>query len=261
MPTSKTTTEEPAQSGSATPARQENLLLSFAFNLIIPILLLTKGGDWFGLEARVSLVIALAFPLGYGLSDAFRKRRFNPISALGFVSVLIKGSIGLLELSKDWVAINEAALPLIIGAAVLATVKTKRPLVNLFLYNPQVFHVAKIEAALQSRGTGGEFQKLLRRCTVWLAASFLLSAVLNFAVAKAFIKTEPAVDLEQFNRELGAMQGWSYLFIVLPSMVVTAYALFLLVNGIKRLTGYSFEEALNTPEDTAKSRQKPSSRS
>jgi hypothetical protein len=255
----QTPNDNPSETSPPKSARQENLLVSFAFNLILPIMLLTKGPDWFGVSAQWSLVIALSFPLGYGLVDAFRKKRFNAISALGFVSVLIKGSIGLLQLSKDWVAINEAALPLIIGLAVLLTLRTSRPLVNLFLYNPQVFNVARIEAALEARGTRPSFQKLLRICTAWLAASFLLSAILNYAVAKAFIKTEPSVDLEQFNRELGAMQGWSYLFIVLPSMVVTAYALYLLVNGIKRLTGYSFEEAMNLPQDApAKGKEKKS---
>jgi len=243
---------QPANVPEAPTSHRENLWLNLGFNLLIPILLLSKGTDILGLPPKINLLVALAFPLGYGLYDAFTKKKFNFLSALGFASVFIKGSIGLFELNKDWVAINEAALPLIIGLAVLITLKTKNPLVKVFLFNPQVFHVGKIEQNLEERGTRPAFNKLLRRCTAWLAASFLLSAILNYLVAKIFIKTEPTANLEQFNRELGAMQGWSYLIIMVPSMVVTAYALYILVQGIQKLTGLSFEEALNQPDPKKK---------
>ncbi len=236
----------------ANQPKQENLLLNLAFNLLIPILLLNKGTDWIGLDAKINLVIALTFPIAYGIHFGIAHKKLNFLSVLGFVSIFVKGSIGLFELKKEWVAINEAALPLIFGFAVLATVKMKKPLVKLFLFNEQVFDVHKVEEELDRRGTRKDFDKLLIRCTVWLAFSFLISAVLNFVVAEAFIKTEPSVDLEQFNKELGAMQGWSYLIITVPTMVVTFYALWILLRGLKQLTGLGFEDVIHQPPEKEK---------
>jgi hypothetical protein len=58
------------------------------------------------------------------------------------------------------------------------------------------------------------------------------------------VKTEPEVDATQFNAEVGAMTGWSFLVIALPSMIVMAGVLFYVLNGVKKLTGLKMEEAL-----------------
>jgi intracellular septation protein A len=224
--------------------RAENIWLNLGFNMVLPIMLLTKGTKWFDIDPTTNLIIALALPLGYGIYDAIAQHKLNFLSVLGFVSILIKGSIGLLKGSVAMVAINEAALPLIIGIAVLVTLKTKRPLVKEFLYNEQIFDVSRIRSELETRKNEEAFNKLLRTCTFLLALSFLISSILNYLMAKIYVHTPPAVNLEAFNAEVGAMQGWSYLFIVLPTSIVTMAALILLIRGIKKLTGLSLEEAM-----------------
>lgn len=87
-------------------------------------------------------------------------------------------------------------------------------------------------------------ERLLRQATGLLALSFFFSAVLNYIVASAFIKTEPSVDAAQFNAEVGAMTGWSYLIIAVPSMILLFGIMYWVVRGIKRHSGLSFEEAL-----------------
>ncbi len=228
--------------------KKPGLFPNLVFNLLIPIVLLSKGTEWLGVSPALNLALALAFPLCYGIHEAITRKRFNIFSALGFVSILAKGGIGLLNLPKEYVAYNEAALPLIFAVAVLVTLPTRKPLIKLFLYSEEVFDVAKIEAALLARGTKGQFDKLLAKCTWLLAASFLLSAVLNFAVAKIFIKTDPAENLERFNQEMGAMQGWSYVIITIPTMAVTVWALMLLIKGLESLTGYKMQEVLADEE-------------
>jgi len=58
--------------------------------------------------------------------------------------------------------------------------RTKTPLVQEMLYNPQVIDVDRVDAALEQRGTRGEFDRLLRESSYLLTLSFLISAVLNY---------------------------------------------------------------------------------
>jgi hypothetical protein len=79
-------------------------------------------------------------------------------------------------------------------------------------------------------------------CTLYLVFSFALSAVLNFVLAKYFIRSETGTDA--FVQEMGKMTAWSWPVIVIPSMIVMVFALFKLTKGIKQLTGYELEEVM-----------------
>ncbi|SVE47458.1 uncharacterized protein METZ01_LOCUS500312, partial [marine metagenome] len=79
--------------------KRESIWLNLGFNLVLPILILRKGDDWLGepladllgasadgaLVGSVILVIAIVFPIGYGLWDLQRRKRWNIISILGAV--------------------------------------------------------------------------------------------------------------------------------------------------------------------------------
>ncbi|MFP6901592.1 MAG: VC0807 family protein [Opitutales bacterium] len=238
--------------------KRENLLLSLAFNLILPILLLRKGEDWFGgwladlfdVEARgqetagIILIVALAFPLGYGVRDFFARQRCNAVSLLGFVSVLFTGGIGLLELSATLFAIKEAALPAIIAVILILYRTKKNSLTRTFLYNPDIIQVDLIEATLQERGNYEKFDRLLTRCSWWLASSFLLSAALNYLLARTIVVTEPADDKTRYNEEVGVMMGWSIPVIAVPCMIITAVVLWRLFRGIRELSGLEPEDIM-----------------
>lgn len=228
-----------------TQPRRENALVNFAFNLILPVLLLTKGADWFGLDPVHVFVIALAFPLGYGLWDLVRRRKINAISILGLVSVLLTGGIGLLALDPKWIAIKEASIPLLIGIVVLGTLKTPYPLVRTFLYSPQVFDVPRIEAIVNERDRQRDLSRLLTRANILLAFSFFVSAVLNYVLAVIIVKTDPNVDMDAFNAEIGRMTALSWIVIVIPSMIVLGLALWYFVSGLTRITGLPFDELMH----------------
>lgn len=236
--------------------KRENIWLNIGLNVLIPSLLMTKGKSWFEwlhqsifqpeqpFEMRPEwlLVIGLAFPLSYGIYDFITRRKYNFFSVLGFVSILITGGVGLMELDKDWIAIKEAAIPALFAIAVLISLKTPFPLVKTFLYNPELFDVPKIEAALQERQNELHFEKLMVRCTLYLVASFVLSAILNYVLARYFIRSETGTD--EFVAEIGKMTAWSWVVIVIPSMGVTFLALMTLVKGIKQFTGYELEDVM-----------------
>ena len=140
--------------------KKESMWLNLGFNLIIPILFLRKGDDWFGsslenlfnspkdgtLIGSVMLIFAVSFPIGYGIWDFYRRRKLNFLSILGALSAFLTGGIGLLPgATVSMFAIKEAALPAILGLMTILTLKTKKPLVKLFLYNPDVIRVEIVD--------------------------------------------------------------------------------------------------------------------
>lgn len=134
-------------------AKRENLFLNIALNILVPVLLLKKGSTWLPFLTPVQvLLVALFFPVAYFSYDLYKRRKYNFISILGFVSILLTGGIGLLQLNPIWVAIKEAAIPALIGVGILLSNKTKYPLIRTFLYNKEIIEVEKIDEALDSRG-------------------------------------------------------------------------------------------------------------
>jgi len=231
--------------------KPENTFLNLGFNLVLPILLLNKGKAWLGgtLEnwfdnpAVGVLLLALTFPVGYFVYDYIRRRKYNLFSIIGLISVLLTGGIGILEIPTRWFAIKEAAIPLLLGIAVVASLKTPYPLIRTLLYNPEIIDVDKVHERLQAHDSESAFEKLLTRCTWLLAASFLLSGILNFILAR-WIVTSPSGS-DAFNAEVSKMMIWSWPVIVAPSMAIMMLVFYLLFNGIHKMTGLKMEEVLH----------------
>lgn len=193
---------------------QENPFLSLALNIIIPSIILMKGSSPERLGPVWGLVIALLFPIGYGIVDLIRTRKVHWMSLLGLVSILLTGGIGLLELDPKWIALKEAAIPLLIGGVLLASAYTQDPLVKKMFFRKEILNLEIIEAALAKNSTESELNPLLIKTTRFLSMAFLLSAVLNFALAKWIVKS-PAGTVA-FNEELGRMTALSFPAIALP---------------------------------------------
>lgn len=245
IPASLTSIKTPRLISMPPPAKRENLLINLMFNIAIPSLILAKASTPDLLGPVAGLIIALLFPVSYGVWDFAQRRQANFISIIGFASVFLTGGLGLMKVDNFWFAVKEAAVPAIIGIAVWASMYTARPLVRQFLFNDQAFDTAKIEAALAERGNANVFDKLLRSSTYWLVASFTISAVLNYALARWLLQSPSGSS--EFNAELGKMNALSWPVIVVPTMIITIYALWRLIGGIKRLSGLQFEEMMHTP--------------
>ena len=225
------------------PKKRESLLANLLLNIVIPTLILTKlSGDEY-LGTKLAIVIALAFPLAYGLKDFVATRKINIFSALGLISIFLTGGISLLQLDPKYIAIKEAAIPAIFGIATLFSLKTRFPLVKTFLYNDKVLKVDKIAEALRQTGNELAFESVLKNASYVVAASFFLSSVLNYVLAKIILVSPPGTV--EFNAELGKMTALSYPVIAVPAMLVMMGALFYLFRNIHRLTKLDFEEIIN----------------
>ena len=232
------------------PARRENLLLNLACNIVVPTVVLMKFSSERWLGPIPGLLVALSFPVGYGLQDFIRRRRANFISIIGFASVLLSGGLGVLKVGGMGFAVKEAVVPTIIGAMVLISLRTKRPLVRELLYNDQVIDVPKVDAALEARGNRAAFEQLLERSSYLLASSFLLSAALGFCLARYLLRGTPGTP--EFNGQLGRMHLLSWPVIALPMLVISMYALWKLLHGIEALTGLDFDAIFHQPPEKKK---------
>lgn len=230
---------------SAPTRKAENLWLNLIFNLGLPTLIMSWGSGERGLGPKWGLLVALLFPLVYGIYDFVQRRRLNFISAIGFVSVLITGGFGLLKLDGFWFAVKDGAIPALIGVAVLASLRAKEPLVHEILYNPQLIDVERVDRALTERNAHDGFTRLMRRSSYLIAAAMLLSAALNYAFARWIIVSPP--ETEAFNRELAKMHWISMLGLSLPTMAMMMYALWQLLKGLEHLCGLTLDEILRQP--------------
>jgi hypothetical protein len=227
--------------------KRENLLLSMAFNIVIPLLVLTKLSSEDRLGPVMALIVGLAFPLCYGIWDLLKRKQVNFVSILGLISVGLSGTFGLMELDPLWLAVKEASIPLVIGLMVLFTFKTKRPLIKTFLYNPQILNTELIDQKLDESNTRKEFNKVFAFCNWLLVLSFVLSGILNFILARVIVTTHPALDKVAFNGELGKMNALSWPVIVIPSTIIMMLALWKLMSGLTHLTGLKLEEMMHEP--------------
>ncbi len=163
---------------------QENVWLNLACNAVLPGVVLTQLSKETRLGPAWGLVVALSIPLAYGTYDLVKRRTWNVFAIIGLVGTLITGGLGLLKLDNFWFAVKAAALPMLIGLAIPMTLRTRQPLVKALLYNEQVLDTHRIGAVLAARGNLPGFEALLRWASWVLAATFFVSGILNYFLAR-----------------------------------------------------------------------------
>jgi intracellular septation protein A len=226
--------------------KRESLLLNLAMNILIPTLILTKLSTDDRLGPTYALILALSFPLVYGIRDFVKNKRFNIFSAIGFISVLLTGGISLMKLDTEYLIIKEAAVPGVIGLVTLISAMTQKPLVRFFIYNEDIFNVEKMLGAIKTYNKEIEFEQTLRKATFMIAGSFFLSSLLNYLLAK-WILVSP-MGTAAANAEIGKMNALSFPVIALPSTIVLGTAIFYVFYKIKKLTHLTLEDLVHQPE-------------
>jgi len=223
--------------------RPNNTLLELLFNIAIPSIILMKlsGEEYLG--SMSALVVALLFPLGYGLYDFIKNKSLNFIALLGFLSTLLTGGIGLFELDVEWLAIKEAAIPLVIGLVVLISGFWGKPLIAKILLNPLLFNLDLIYETLSNKGKTEEFKAKIQRANHLLSVTFVFSATMNYLLAK-WIVVSPA-GTTQFNEQLGEMTMLSYPVIAIPSTIMLFAIMFYVVKSVMKLTSLKLEQVLH----------------
>ena len=212
-------------------------------SIVIPTVILMKLSGEGDLGPAGALIAALAFPIGWGLYELVKFKKFNFVALLGLVSIVLTGGIGLLELDTQWLAIKEAAIPALIGLAIVISTVTPYPLIKTLIYNPKIMQVEKIEVKLSERGNEALFQARLLKATYLLSGTFFFSAAMNY-ILTTWIVVSPT-GTPEFNEELGQMTMFGYLIIGLPSMLMMAAVFYYLWRTINGLTGFTLSEVMH----------------
>ena len=224
--------------------KNDRPFLNLTLNIILPVIILVKFSKEAYLGPFYGLITALAFPVGYGLYELVKDKKYNFLSLLGVLSILLTGGIGLLQLDNKWLALKEAGVPFLIGLAVIISTKTKFPLVKKLIYNDTLLNIKKIEHALKKKKQERHMDTLLNHASYYVAATFFFSSLLNYILAKLIVVSEPGSVA--YNAELGKMTALSFPVIALPSTIMLVIILFMLLNKVKQLTGLELEEVFKT---------------
>lgn len=225
---------------SNTTAKKPNPLFEILFNVFIPSFILMKFSGDEHLGTTMALVVALLFPIIYGGMDLVRNKKFNFISALGFISVLLTGGIGLLELDTRWLALKEALIPGLIGLAVLGSTFTRYPLMQKLVLNDTVLNLALINQRLKENGKTDAFERCLMSSNYLFASTFAFSSAMNYFLA-TWIVTSPS-GTAAFNEELGKMTLYSYPMIAIPSMLMMFGIFYYIWRQVRAMTSLETEQ-------------------
>lgn len=233
-------TQEPSQ-------KTENAFLNLAFNIVIPVVILNKCSALWG--ALPALLLALLFPISYGLYDILRRKKINFFSILGLLNVGVTGGLALTGLGGIWFAVKEAAFPALIGLFVAGSAFTNKPFIRTLVLNPQAMNWPLVDEKLKALQRESDFLQLLKNATFLLSGSFAISAFLNFWLAiRIFVPLDPLLSAEEksvhLNEQIAQMTSVSMGVIFVPSVIILMGILFYLFRGITKTTGLSLQEIL-----------------
>ena len=249
--------------------QQEHPLANILINVLIPVLALgylSKDPEFqqaigkavkpWHIGPLKALVVALAFPIGYGAWHFIKTRRANFFSALGLVSVLLTGGLTIYLWNGDGTVkphadvlfgLKEASIPLILGIAVIGSHYTASPLLRVFLYSDSLFDIPKIERRVEETGSHEPYRAILFQATLLFAASFFLSMLMNFGLALYFLGDldhTAANARELYNERVAKLTGWGFAVIGVPILVFLFFTLRRLLSQLRNLTGFKEDELM-----------------
>ncbi|WP_193213896.1 VC0807 family protein [Luteolibacter marinus] len=246
--------------------KQEHPLANILINVLIPVMALdhlSKDPERLGSAAKFwhigplwAMTVALALPLGYGLWHFAKTRKVNFFSGVGLVSILLTGGLTFYLWNADGtvkpnagllVGLKEAMIPLMLGIAVLGSLRFGTPLLRVFLYNDTLFDVPKIEAKIAERSEESGYKRLIDSATKLFAASFFISAPLNIGLALWLFRNfdaSAADATEKYNKIISTMTWSGLLVIGLPLLGIIFVLFTRLIKGLRDLTGLEEKDVL-----------------
>ena len=251
MPSAPTGSET---GGGSKPEKKENSLLSLLLNVVLPGLILNYLSNPDRLGPLNALFVAISLPIGYAIYDAYVRRKLNFFSVVGFISVLLTG---ILAFPKDpfWFALKEAVIPIVFASAIMVSHKWGKPLIRLFLWNPDILDTERVEAKLAKDGHTANFNKLLFQSSLLLSTGLLFSAVANFFISMYLLDGTDGGSEERM-KAVGKQTWITYLVIGVPLMGIMLLALWRLFKGIEKLTGLTMEDLLHGQAKTVQVKRK-----
>lgn len=238
-------------------------LQNIFINILIPVIILNCCSDgnidpfnrmpdqrFWEIGPLWSLIIAISLPVIYGLHSLIKSKRFDLMSGVGIVGVALTGLISLFVISSTgeikqatpWLfACKEALVPLILATAVLVSRSTSSPLLNTFLYTPELFDIPRIEQSVKNKNVEHDYKGTLNHASWILAGALILSSVANFFLSLWFMNDVLTLPISEqqvaYNVAIGKITWWGFLVIGVPLMVALLFTISLIIKKIEQLTG------------------------
>ena len=216
--------------------KEENQFINLLCNIILPSFILIKLSSENYLGAFWGLIIALSFPITYGIYDFIIRKDVNIISIFGFMSTLLTGLISFVEADKVWIIVKETSIPLLI--AIFMLVFKKKGLI----FFKELFSQIINKEAILTRITPRQYDSIWTKYYSAMIIPFIISACLNFILAYLIIESQPGTS--SYNAEIGKMTALSFPVIALPSMIILVIIMIFLFKEIGYKTGLKFEEII-----------------
>lgn len=215
-------------------------IIEIVVNVVAPTIVLLFLSGEATLGTRGGLATALAFPILHSVRSVVIAGRVSPLAILAFISILLTGGIGLLEIEVRWFAWKEAAFPLFFGLASVLSTRTRWPVIPVIL--ERVLDLDKVHQELDGRGERAAFEADLIRGTWQIGAIFLLTAVASFLLARFMVHSPTGT--EAFNTELGSYTATSFPAIGIPSTAAMVWVLRGVLIRIEERTGHEIDDLL-----------------
>ena len=217
----------------------DNSFFGALFNVLIPAFILFFFSREGLLGPAYSFLLALIFPLVFGILYMIQKNKWSFFSIVGFVSILLTGGFGLLQLEAGWLIAKETGIPLVIGIFILFSQKTKKPFMKIML--AQVLNLDMISKDYKKNNKGNLLKKHIKYANGFFALTFFIGAILNFSLASSLLQSPPGTP--EYAREVGTMGALAFPVIVLPVMIFifvifTVLAIVIEKNTKKQITEY-----------------------
>ncbi len=227
------------------PPSTGEVVAELMVTVALPSAVLMLGSGEARLGPLWGLVVALSMPLIWGVIGAVRQGSVSGLAVIAFVSIALTGGVGLLELEARWIAIKEAAVPLIMGLAVIATATTRLSVVPILF--ERLMDAERVEQALEAQGTAERHRALTTRASRWVGLLFLGSSILTYALARFMVTSQAGTA--PFNEELGRFTVLSVPAVAVPVMLGMLRVLWGVVDGLEAHTGLDFEELIRKRRD------------
>jgi hypothetical protein len=214
--------------------------VSVIVNIAIPVVILLTLSAPDRLGALPALLLAIGIPAVWGVIELKRAHRVDISAALGLISVLLTGVIGVLGLNAQLLAVKEAAIPIGFAIVLLASNSTRFPVVTLLA--DMVQRRDRVRTALDRPAQQAAYHRHLQRSGAVWAGIMTLSGVLKFILASVVVNS--AAGTEAFNHELAR-----YELVQLPTTFTLSGVLILsliwyIASGTAKITGLETAEVL-----------------
>lgn len=215
-------------------------MISLVINILIPTVIMMRFAGEDHLGAVNALLVALAFPFLYGTWEMVKTRKVGWVPILGLVSIGISGGIGLLKLPASWIAVKEAMIPGILALAILVSAWIGKPLARVFL--DAIIDKDRVYPILEEQNKMDDYDRRTAVATWMLAGTFILSATLNFILARIVVTADGGT--QQYTEQLGRMTALSFPVITIPVFISLTASIFYIMATLSKLTGLEMDEVL-----------------